>query len=250
MDAALISPGLHLFRPPYLTCEEITPQWRPRALEPGAAAVWFMSPQGRVYEEVTWLWERPRSLPFFIVLPEPEDIPPLASVLRSVPDLGPRGVLPSVATGTMGALRMLLAAPPRSLARSATDVLTQLGYVPDEETREMAELIFSRAAHTSSIDELALALCQSRRTLGRFFRARHLPVPSHWLQFGRLLHVTVQLQNTRTNISRVATRFGYPDGFTMSNSMKRLTGYRPSFVRQHLGWEWVLAAWLETERHN
>ncbi len=33
----------------------------------------------------------------------------------------------------------------------------------------------------------------------------------------------------------------------MSNSMKRLTGYRPTFVREHLGWEWLVHAWLEAE---
>jgi hypothetical protein len=45
----------------------------------------------------------------------------------------------------------------------------------------------------------------------------------------------------------VATRFAYPDGFSMSNSMKRLLGYRPSFVRQHLGWEWIVQVWAEGE---
>lgn len=239
--------GLHLFRPPYDSYDPIDPNWHPDPLDPGAAVVWFMTPNGAAYSELDWLWARPRSLPFFMVLPEPEDVPPLAHILRSVPDLGPRGVLPSVATGTMSALRMLLAAPPRSLARSATELLTDMGCLPDAETRDRVSLIFARAPYTSSIDKLAAALCQSRRTLGRFFSERDLPVPSHWLQFARILHVSVQLQNTRTNISRVSTRFGYPDGFTMSNSMKRLTGYRPTFVREHLGWEWIVAAWLRGE---
>jgi transcriptional regulator GlxA family with amidase domain len=148
----------------------------------------------------------------------------------------------------MSALRTLLAAPPRALAPAVADLLTDLGHVPDLETRQRIETIFARASHTTSIDELSEALCQSRRTLGRFFAARSLPVPSHWLQFARVLHVSIQLQNTRTNVSRISMRFGYPDGFTMSNSMKRLTGYRPTFVREHLGWEWIVAAWLRSER--
>ena len=109
------------------------------------------------------------------------------------------------------------------------------------------QAIFASAPQVSSIEQLARNLCQSRRTLGRFFNDRQLPVPSHWLQFARLLHVAVHLQNTSATINRVSSRFGYPDGFTMSNSMKRLTGYRPSFVRDHLGWEWLIHAWLREE---
>jgi len=242
--------GLYLIRPPYGGLEPMSPSTHPEPVQPGVAAVWFMAPRGEVYTELEWLWERPRSLPFFIVLPEPEDVPPLATILRSVPELGPRGVLPSALTGTMSALRILLASPPRSLAQAAVDLLNTMGWIPDDETRQRAESIFTRAPHTASIDDLSGALCQSRRTLGRFFSERDLPVPSHWLQFARLLHVSVQLQNTRTNINRVSARFGYPDGFTMSNSMKRLTGYRPSFVREHLGWEWIVAAWVRGERRR
>jgi AraC-like DNA-binding protein len=242
--------GIQLFRPPYRRCEPLDLGWHPDAPEPGAAAVWFMTPERQVYAELEWLWERPRSLPFFTVLPEPAAIPPLATVLRALPELGPRGVLPSVATGTMGALRMLLAAPPRRLAPAVAELLTKMGHVRDDEARYRIEAIVASAAHVSSIEQLSTSLCQSRRTLGRFFAERDLPVPSHWLQFARILHVAIQLQNTRTNINRVSARFGYPDGFTMSNSMKRLTGYRPSFVRDHLGWEWLVDAWLREENSN
>jgi AraC-like DNA-binding protein len=242
--------GLQLFRAPYRGCEPLDLGWKPERPEPGAAAVWFVTPASHVYAELEWIQERPRSLPFFIVLPEPEDIPPLATVLRMIPELGPRGVLPSVATGTMSALRTLLVAPPRQLAPAVADLLMSLGRIPDDDARGRIETIIASAAHTSSIDQLSTSLCLSRRTLGRFFAERDLPVPSHWLQFGRILHVAIQLQNTRTNINRVSARFGYPDGFTMSNSMKRLTGYRPSFVREHLGWEWLVEAWLRGESRN
>jgi transcriptional regulator GlxA family with amidase domain len=87
----------------------------------------------------------------------------------------------------------------------------------------------------------------SRRTLGRHFALSGLPVPSHWLQFARLLHVSIQLQNETGAAFRIATRAGYPDGFTMSNQMKRMIGYRPTEVRNWLGWEWLLEAWLRRE---
>ena len=131
---------------------------------------------------------------------------------------------------------------------AVADHLEDMGVIPDPETRKRIETIFSAAPGTRSIQGLSRRFCQSRRTLGRFFQERGLPVPSHWLQFARILHISIQLQNTTLNIGRVAVRFGYPDGFTMSNTMKRLTGYRPSFVREHLGWEWIVEAWWRVER--
>lgn len=250
MTATSPRAGLQLFRPPYRACEPVPLSWQPEPLLPGAAMAWFMAPVAEVYDELAWLAERPASLPFFIVLPEPQDIAPLATVLRSVPDLRPRGVLPSAGPGTMGALRTLLAAVPPSLPDAATDHLSRVGVIEDSETRDRVAAIFAGAPHISSIEQLARNLCQSRRTLGRFFNDRDLPVPSHWLQFARLLHVALHLQNTSATINRVSSRFGYSDGFTMSNSMKRLLGYRPSFVREHLGWEWLIQAWLEEEGLN
>lgn len=240
-------PGLHLFEAPYRACRRISLGWSPEPLLPGAAVAWFMAPTAEVYGELEWIRSRPLSVPFFLVLPEPEDIRPLAGILRHIPPLRPKGVLPSAGSGTLSALQTLLAAPPNALADAVSDHLIDLGIVRDGETRARIETIFATAPHVSSIEKLAHQMCQSRRTLGRFFNARGLPVPSHWLQMARLLHVAIQLQNTRTNINRVSTRFGYPDGFTMSNSMKRLTGFRPTFVRDHLGWEWIIQAWLRRE---
>jgi AraC-like DNA-binding protein len=250
MNAPPAPRGLQLVRPPYTTFEPLGHGWQPAPCQPGAAVVWFMSPTKHVYGEMEWAWARPRSIPLFVVLPDPEDVPPLAPIVGTLPDLDPRGVLPAYGPGTLRAVQTLLAAPPRSMAQSATQLLDRLGHIPDPETFRRVQVIFARASHTRCIEDLAVTLCQSRRTLGRFFAERGLPVPSHWLQFGRLLHVSVQLQNSNTNIGRVATRFGYTDGFTMSNSMKRLTGYRPSDVRKNLGWEWLVAAWIREERRN
>lgn len=239
--------GLYVFAAPYHTYEPLDISWRPEPVEPGGSVVWFMRATGRVWDELSWLMERPRSLPFFLVLPDPEEVPPLAPILRSVPDLRPKGVLPTAASGTMAALRTLLAAPPRSLPAAVVDYLEDVNLVEDAQMRDRLTTLFALSPRTRSIQGLARGMAQSRRSLGRYFSERDLPVPSHWLQFARILYVAIQLQNTNTSINRVAGRFGYPDGFTFSNAMKRLTGYRPSFVREHLGWEWILAAWLREE---
>ena len=49
---------------------------------------------------------------------------------------------------------------------------------------------------------------------------------------------------------RIAAQYRYPDGFTMSNQMKRLVGWRPSDVRQYLGYEWFIEEWLKQERNR
>jgi AraC-like DNA-binding protein len=49
-------------------------------------------------------------------------------------------------------------------------------------------------------------------------------------------------------VAKAAIRVGYPDGFTMSNQMKRLIGCRPSDVRDNLGLGWILEEWIHRER--
>ena len=90
----------------------------------------------------------------------------------------------------------------------------------------------------------------TRRALGRRFLSRGLPVPSHWLQLGRLLRVAVKLQNSRDSIFSVAYEFGYPDGFAVSNQMERIIGVRPHEVREQLGWEWIMECWLRSEAES
>ena len=239
--------GLFVFEPPYQTFTAGDGQLAGWATVPGAALVWFIAPGPGLGDLIDKARHRPRSVPLFVVLPEPEEIRDVVPTLRAIPGLRPRGVLPTAGRDLYPALRSLLAAPPRTLHSAVGDHLQFAGIFPDDETRFTVEDIIAAAPRVRSIENLATRMCQSRRTLGRYFRARELPVPSHWLQFARVLHVAVHIQNTRTSINRVSNRYGYPDGFTMSNSMKRLTGYRPTFVREHLGWEWIVEAWLRQE---
>lgn len=202
-----------------------------------------------IFPEFQWVRVRPSWLPLFVVLPPPQAILSVAPLIKTLPDLRPRAVIPTSKCALAPALRTLLAAPPRSLPIAAVDHLHQMQTIPDAETRNVIQEIFAAAPHVTSVEKLSARMCKSRRTLGRFFQERELPVPSHWLQFARILHVAIQIQNTSLNVHRVSARYGYTDGFTMSNSMKRLTGYRPSFVREHLGWEWIVDAWLQQENN-
>jgi len=57
----------------------------------------------------------------------------------------------------------------------------------------------------------------------------------------------MRLQIDKSPLGRIAAQYGYPDAFTLSNQMKRLTDYRPSDVRRWLGWEWLVEAWIKRE---
>ena len=242
--------GLFIFAPPYDILEPLSPRSPSPDLMPGAACVWFMRPTATLERELAWAAERSRALPLIVVLPPPEEIADMARVLQLVPAISPRGVLPGAGIGTIRALRSLLAAPPTALPHAVTGYLDAAGMIPTDTARDMILGIMQSAPDTSSVEQLASRMCQSRRTLGRYFKEHGLPVPSHWLAFARVVHVALHIQNSSTAASRLAIRFGYPDGYTMSNQMKRMTGHRPSFVREHLGWEWIVESWIRRENRN
>ena len=143
--------GLHLFRPPYRECTVIDPDAHPGDPGPGEAAVWFMGPGRRVHDELRWCALRPRSMPRFIGLPAPADVPDLAEVLRLLPGLRPRGVLPGVGRGVIPALRSLLSAPPAALPRAVADHLEVL-YDIDVGAREQAESAGLRLSRIGSLN--------------------------------------------------------------------------------------------------
>jgi hypothetical protein len=65
-----------------------------------------------------------------------------------------------------------------------------------------------------------------------------------------LLRLAIRLQNSDESVFSIAYDSGYPDGFSVSNQMQRLVGFRPSQVRQYLGWEWLVEQWLRREAED
>jgi AraC-like DNA-binding protein len=243
--------SLCLFEPPYDNLKPITPEavvelrhvndWKGRAL------VWQLTGSDRHAVEFEALRYKTPGLPLLVLLPPPHGVSHVARLLPSVRHLCPRLILPHGLIDSPYRLRHVMALPPRNIAASVTDFLIRRGVLTRKNAIREFQRILELAPQTRSIAGLCRRMYTSRRTLGRHFISTGIPVPSHCLHFGRLLHVAVHLQAENVAMFRIASRFGYPDGFTMSNQMKRLTGHRPTDVRELLGWEWLVEAWLETE---
>ena len=235
-----------LFLPPYQSF--VSPGDVDYSTNRGVAAVWHVRDAVAQYAERTWLAERPSGVELIVVLPPAAAIHAALPLLRDLKELRPRGILPNGPLTAPEPARLLLSATPRDLAGVVVAYLTRANITRHQRIRGLIATIFELAPTVSSVSKLARKLYTSRRTLGRFFEAEGLPVPSHWLQFARLLHVAVMIQDRQEMpIFRAATQVGYPDGFTMSNQMKRLIGCRPTDVRENLGWEWILEEWLRRE---
>lgn len=213
---------------------------------PGSALVWnAMACPSR--QNVDVVQGRPGGLALVVILPPPEDITDQGRLLTALIDARPQSVLPHHQAPSPSELAQALRRPPEDLAVEITDYLVWRGIEMDRDTRRLVHKIVELSGELRSVSALSRSLYISRRALGRRFLAQGLPVPSHWLHFSRLLRACIRLQNTDDSVLSLGYDLGYPDGFSLSNQMFRLTGYRPTDAREYLGWEWLAEAWLRQE---
>ena len=249
MSQSSASP-FHLLAPPYtellpLGEDENFPR-SPRTLR-GVALVWRMA-SGHRPGHLARAAGRPGGLPLIAILPPSDRVVQLHDrVLEVLEEARPLAVLPHHPREEVWELRSLLRKEPEKPGGEFLDFLHWRGLALDQETRRIVSRTMELSAELRTLGALARGVYLSRRALGRRFQQRGLPVPSHWLQFCRLLRVLYQLQNTQRPLSAIARSLGYPDGFTLSNQMERRVGVRPSVVRERLGWEWFAEAWLRKE---
>lgn len=242
-------PDLSLLRHPYHVLHRVVADSdviREAGRLPGTALIWRVDPDR--YRRLRRVVERrPGGLSLIVVLPKAPRLERDASLIQAVQSCRPHGLLPHHDRLSPRDAREVLRRPALDLAADVTDYLEWRGLVVDRETTHLLRRIIERSGELKSITALARSLYMSRRALGRRLMTRGLPVPSHWLQLGRLLRLSSLLQNSDDSIASIAYGAGYPDGFSLSNQMQRLIGFRPSQVRDFLGWEWVLEAWLRKE---
>lgn len=244
------SPNLFWLRPPYTSLEPAQRPFCASVQTPGNALIWYFNRKSCDDGEIEALEKRPRGVSLAVVLPQPHAIHDVASFLHRVSDLQPNAVLPAGGLASPLAIRNALSGLPRNLPRLVTDYLWRHRIITSARIRNEVRRIFELAPRTSTVNGLCRDLYLSRRTLGRHFDSLDLPVPSHWLQFARLLNVVLRAQSERIAVFKIAMSAGYPDGFTLSNQLKRMTGFRPSEIRSYVGFEWLLERWLEFERQQ
>lgn len=242
--------SLHLLTHPYHMLRSVTggrSEIKGVARAPGSALVWGMGASAKSDPLVEG---RPGGVALIIILPRADDISADPSLLQAINHCRPQGILPHHVDPVPHDLAQVLRRPPVDLAAEVTDYLTWRGLVVDRDTTHLIRRIIEHSADLRSVTALSRSMYLSRRALGRRLMSRGLPVPSHWLQLGRLLRLAIRLQNSDASVFSIACEAGYPDGFSVSNQMQRLVGYRPSQVREFLGWEWLLEEWLRREAEN
>ena len=213
---------------------------------PGSALVWDLSKRMR-RRDIAVVASRPAGMTLQIILPPADAVEEDTPILDVMELCRPQAILPFHPRPSVEELARLLRGGPEDLPAALTDYLQWRGIRIDRETRQLIRRTVELSADLKTISGLSRSLFVSRRALGRRFMSRGLPVPSHWLQFSRLLRAAIHLQESDENLFTIACRLGYPDSFSLSNQMMRLTGVRPSLVRERLGWEWIVERWLRTE---
>jgi len=224
-------------------------QMRAAARVPGTSLIWSMA-EGNYEKTCPTVEGRPGGLALIAILPRTEDIVANPDVVHAVQRCRPNGLLPYHSGPIPCDLAQVLRRPAADLPADVTDYLTWRGLIVDRDTTHLVRRIIELSAELRSITSLSRGLYMSRRALGRRLMSRGLPVPSHWLQLSRMLRLASRLQNSEESVFTIACESGYPDGFSVSNQMYRLIGYRPSHVREYLGWEWILEAWLRREAES
>lgn len=249
MSGSTLATPLNLLAHPYARLTSLSggrQALKDAAREPGTAIVWRMG-AAKAPPELELLRTRPGGLALLVLLPEVCDLTKNPALIHAVQQLRPQGILPHHEEPRAVELAHILRRPPIDLPVEITDYLSWRGLHADHATVHLIRRIVELSEDLRSVSALARSMYMSRRALGRRFMSLGLPVPSHWLQMARLLRVALRLQNSDASVFSVAYEFGYPDGFSVSNQMRRLLGFRPTEVRERLGWEWLFEAWLRRE---
>lgn len=239
---------LYIFRPPYrmLVPLEVSQSLSRISVPAGSALVWCMG--SRLDPAlVRAIRMRPGALSLLTVLPMAREVDRPQDIFAAVDQCRPHSLLPYHAEPNPLDLRTLLGSAPLDLPGAVVEYVGWRGILVDLDMRRILRRVLDLSVEIRTVSALARALYMSRRALGRKFLNEGLPVPSHWLHFGRALRAALDLQRPGATLMATAYEHGYSDGFTLSNQMKRLTGLRPSEVTDKLGWEWVVESWLQEE---
>lgn len=140
-------------------------------------------------------------------------------------------------------------ADPHSDAETILARLIERGLVkPEGAVATHLRAIFRAPPEALRVSRIAKRVYVSRRTLGRQFRTAGLPSPIEWVALARALYAH-RLIARGEPLRVAASSGGYPDQFTLSNTIHRITGLRPSELRD-VSWTKFLDVWIERQRER
>lgn len=235
-----------LLGPPYnrLTTVNLASPVQPRA--GGWVVTWNLGSEAWA-TGAEFVANRVAGVSLAVILPETDDRVPVVRLLKAIERSRPQAVLPFHETPRPREIARAVRRPPVNLATCVAEFMEWRGFSLDPVTRSVIRRTVELSGRVQTISPLARNLYMSRRALGRRFAKNELPVPSHWLQISRILRATIKLQNSDATLFNVACSLGYPDGFSLSNQMRRFCGLRPVEVRDLAGWEWVFETWIRRQ---
>ena len=139
--------------------------------------------------------------------------------------------------------------PALSDAESVVEYLVHHDVVtPDSLAASHVRTIFAAPPDTLRVDWIARHTYWSRRTLGRQFKTAGLPAPVDWVALARAVRAHRSIARGALMCDAAASA-GYGDQFTMSNAIHRITGLRPSQLR-NVHWTELLNVWIARQRER
>jgi AraC-like DNA-binding protein len=166
------------------------------------------------------------------------------------PDLARLGVRAVILRdeATYEALRPLLTRH-EGLGEEVVEWLSLHGIDPPFSVSSAIAQMFDCGLLYTRVSEVLEDRCEVGTTVRRRFRAAGLPPPHLWLRAARALQTALRLQRQpEIPLLPLALELGYADHSALSLVLHRAFHIRPGQVRGTLGWEWLLARWLDPFR--
>lgn len=124
--------------------------------------------------------------------------------------------------------RVVDAAAARHVADAALALAgTRLGRA----TRPVVGYCLNHAHTVPTVDQVAVALGVSRKTVAARLAAERLPAASTLVSWGRVLHAARWLEDANCPVERVALALGFDSGTGLRHMLARYTGLRATEVR-------------------
>lgn len=139
----------------------------------------------------------------------------------------------------------------RNEAPTETDRVIQYflnceAFRPEGQVASLVRKIFTTPPEALRVSRFARSAHLSRRTLGRRFQAEGVPSPAAWIALARAVRAHRSILRGGS-LQDAGTAAGYSDQFTMSNAIHRITGLRPSHLRE-VSQDGLLATWIDRQR--